>query len=150
MNSSTALNEYLYNPPARKDSVIERRVTDIASALAKAPKPPPPELVWRGLPEGARSKFEKFATGDVFGLDGFQSSSIKPQFADNWGPVLLEIQPAYGGYINEISTFKDREYEYLLPHAKNYQFVGTKNVLIHHQGEAQARMRKVYMLRMLP
>jgi hypothetical protein len=95
----------------------------IASALAKAPSPPPPALVWRGLSnDGAKQLVGKLKAGDKITIPGFQSTSIKPEFANSWGGghVVFEIKPTKGAYIRPLSSFK-HEQEYLLPHNASYR-----------------------------
>lgn len=107
--------------------------TRITKALEKAPKPPPPELVWRGLRGGSETQafVSKLASGDVIDMRGFQSTSIRPDFARSWseGGVLFEIKPSAGGYIRHISKH-DSEYEFLLPHAAKYKVRGWSKVFI--------------------
>ena len=69
----------------------------IQDALATAPTPPPPDLVWRGVAGGplATDTFLKQAhIGDVVTLDGFQSSTIRPEFVETWSHrAVFEIKP---------------------------------------------------------
>lgn len=102
----------------------------IASAIAKGPTPPPPELVWRGTAsDKAHSLVASLQKGDVVKLNGFQSTSIRPETAHSWGSgkVVFEIKPSKGAYVKPVSSHKHEE-EYLLPHGANYTVVGTKNV----------------------
>lgn len=103
-------------------------------ALDKAPTPPPPELVWRGI-SGSTKQFESLGVGDVIEMKGFQSTSIKPEFAHSWGggKILFEIKPTAGGYVRSISQHSS-EYEYVLPHGKNYTVVGVTKVALGSAG----------------
>ncbi len=105
----------------------------IQSALNKAPSPPPPQLVWRGVSnQGAKQLVGKLAVGDKLKMDGFQSTSIKPEFANSWGGghVVFEIKPSKGAYIQPISHHSN-EYEYLLPHGASYRVHGITTVNLH-------------------
>lgn len=100
----------------------------IQDAIAKSPKPPPPELVWRGLSSGGDELVKGLTAGDVVQLNGFQSTSIKPEFAKGWGGHhIFEIKPAKGAYVHTISGYK-HEYEYLLPHGAKYKVHGATKV----------------------
>jgi hypothetical protein len=119
----------------------------IDSALAKAPTPPPPDLVWRGVSHaGVQNIISKLAAGDVITLKGFQSTSINPAFAHSWGgaKTLFEIRPARGAYVRLISSHK-AEYEYLLPHGAKYTVRGVAKVPIqggNHANVIQLEMHK--------
>jgi len=105
----------------------------IQSALDKAPSPPPPDLVWRGVSnQGAKQLVGKLAVGDKLRMDGFQSTSIKPEFANSWGGghVVFEIKPSKGAYVQPISHHHS-EYEYLLPHGASYRVHGLATVKLH-------------------
>lgn len=107
----------------------------IASAISKAPAPPPPELVWRGVAKASALDLVKgLSNGDVMRLDGFQSTSIDPQFAKNWsgGHALFEIKPKAGAYVDTISSNKG-EREYLMPHGAKYAVRGIAHVHINGQ-----------------
>lgn len=115
--------------PASYARYTETR-TQIAKALdtAKAiAKPPPPELVWRGMSnQGAKQFAAKLDTGDIIKLDGFQSTSIDPHFASKWSMdegIIYEIKPVSGAYVKALSG-SPREYEYLLPHGQQYKVRG--------------------------
>lgn len=100
------------------------------SAIAKAPTPPPPDLVWRGLSsDNALKLFGGLKNGDTLTMKGFQSSSIKPQFAHSWGggKILFEIKPSSGIYAKLLSHHP-HEYEYLLPHNAKYTVRGVTHV----------------------
>lgn len=103
---------------------------NLKSAIAKAPAPPPPELVWRGISSiGAAQKFANLKNGDVLTMDGFQSTTIKPSFAHSWGSgkTIFEIKPAKGAYVYLHSNHKS-EKEYLLPHGAKYSVRGVAHV----------------------
>lgn len=109
---------------AGADIAKDYRASLIQAAIAKAPKPPPPELVWRGVSGWP----DEFKDGDVRKFSGFQSTTISPLFAKGWNNrYLLEIKPSRGAYINRISMHKT-EYEYLLPHNAEYKIVGRRTV----------------------
>ena len=98
------------------------------SALAKSPTPPPPELVWRGLSGNSKEFIKSLSSGDVVKMKGFQSTSISPNFAHNWGSgAVFEIKPSKGAYVQTISFHKS-EYEYLLPHGAEYKVHGVSYV----------------------
>ncbi len=112
-------------------TVHTKKAQNIATALDKAPKPPPPELVWRGSNVTA-AFLQTLAAGDVVALKGFQSTSLNPTTAKSWsgGSTVLEIKPAKGGYVRPISSHK-AEYEYLLPHGAKYTLRGVKKIFIN-------------------
>lgn len=122
----------------------------IQSALNKANRPPPPELVWRGS-RGGKEWASKLAKDDVIRLDGFQSTSINPGFAANWGEsgAVFEIKPARGAYIQPMSNHPS-EYEYLLPHGAQYRVVGTSRVRMQDRRGGYTFDRTVIQLEMLP
>jgi hypothetical protein len=100
----------------------------ITSALKRAPKPPPPELVWRAISKLYEAvKKNNLAAGDVIRMDGFQSTSIKPTFARGWGKVLFEIKPRSGAYVDPISN-SSGEKEFLLPHGHKYRVRGVTTI----------------------
>jgi len=112
----------------------------IQSALSKAPTPPPPELVWRGLNGGAAKALanEDIGVGGVIRLKGFQSTSINPDFAAGWHHggqevPLLEIKPKVGAYVQPISSHKN-EREFLLPHDAKYVVKGIAHVKFKGHG----------------
>jgi hypothetical protein len=118
---------------------------NIRKGLDKAPSPPPPELVWRGVSHtGFKSFMSGLAVNDVIRMDGFQSTSINPTTAVSWGGggTLLEIKPVKGSYVRLISHHPS-EYEYLLPHGHKYRFRGAKQVSMN------GTMRTVLQLEML-
>ncbi len=149
----TSMNGYLRQKPGyeRVDETVQQKLFRMHSAMDKAKAahtPPPPELVWRGSSStGAREFASKLASGDVIQLNGFQSTSIDPNFAKSWGGggVIFEIKPTAGAYIQPISTHPS-EYEFLLPHAKQYRVVGTARVDFGYKGGQQT----VVQLEMLP
>ena len=96
----------------------------IQEGLLKAPSPPPPELVWRGVNRWP----DEFTDGSVVRMKGFQSTTIKPEFAESWkGGALLEIKPKRGGYVRRLSQH-EHEYEFLLPHDQEYRIIGRRRV----------------------
>ena len=122
------------NSALRSDKPIEGHVkgqiANVEKALAKAPSPPPPELVWRGASnKGAQEFVAGLSAGDVITMKGFQSTSINPTFAHGWGggQVLFEIKPAKGAYVRPISHHSG-EYEYLLPHGAKYTVRGMAKI----------------------
>lgn len=136
---------------------IEKSIEGISNALAKAPKPPPPELVWRGVKgEHTREWASKLATGDIVEMKGFQSTTINPKFASDWGDsgyggTLFEIKPSSGGYVLRLSEHES-EYEFLLPHGSKYKVVGRTTVKINTYvgGDPHAIERTVIQLEQLP
>mgnify|MGYP003147090854 CR=1 FL=1 len=118
------------------DQKLTGRTARIQEALEDAPKPPPPELVWRGV-DGL--EFSDFKNGEVIDLDGFQSTSIDPFFASKWnaakpGQKLFEIRPTRGMFIGDVA--KDlEEMEFLIPHNAKYRVVGRRKVKIGVESE---------------
>lgn len=125
------------------DLLTRGTINGINSALAKAPAPPPPELVWRGISFAA--KLPAMHVGDVVELDGFQSTSIDPTTVAP-SQKIFEIRPTHGGYIKSLSEAPLEE-EFLLPHAAQYRVVGLKSVPIYLSGAA--RKKDVIQLEML-
>lgn len=103
---------------------------NLNSAIDKAPKPPPPELVWRGISSSnAISLFAGLKNGDQLTMKGFQSTSIQPSFAHSWGSgkLLFEIKPKKGAYV-KLQSSHPSEMEYLLPHNAKYTVRGISHV----------------------
>lgn len=118
----------------------------IDSGLAKSPDPPPPELVWRGIPSVNPSALQaSLTTGDIIKLKGFQSTSVRPETAAGWsaGKTLFEIKPKKGAYVQVVSSHPEKEF--LLPHGKKYLFRGTRMVPIGTKNEK----RLVFQFEML-
>ena len=78
----------------------------------------------------------KYKPGDVFELNGFQSTSIDPEIATKFarasrGSTIMEIMPKRGAYIDQLSGATiggKREREFLLPANARYRIVGRKKV----------------------
>jgi hypothetical protein len=124
----TSINESLRQ--GGSGGALSGSAARIASAIDKHDSPPPPELVWRGVSHGGvGSVAASLGAGDVIELKGFQSTSIKPEFAHSWGAgkTIFEIKPSKGAYVKVVSSHS-HEYEYLLPHAAKYTVAGVKNV----------------------
>lgn len=107
-------------------------IQKIRAALAKAPKPPPPELVWRSI--RSAHNFKKYAfdpdaldPGSVVDMKGFTSTTVKPGAYGAGGDYMFEIKPKSGGYIRPISQLSN-EFEYLITDGKEYKFLGKKQV----------------------
>lgn len=112
---------------------------EIESAIDKAPEPPPPELVWRGVSgrSGARGGWaQRLELGTEIEMKGFQSTTLDPSVANGWGrsseigpedTVVFEIKPTKGAYLPAAAGHMG-EYEYTLPHAARYRVVGKKQV----------------------
>jgi hypothetical protein len=117
---------------------------DIQRTIDQAPKPPPPELVWRGV---NKAVMKDGVDGDMIRLDGFQSTSINPQTAVNWttksDTVILEIKPTRGLYVKEVSRWKV-ESELLLPTHAKYRIVGRRKLMFE-----DGRSRSVIQLEMI-
>jgi hypothetical protein len=113
------------------DSYQKERSGKINSAIDKAPTPPPPDLVWRGLSShNAAALFADLKAGDTLTMKGFQSSSIKPKFAHEWASgtkMIFEIKPTKGAFVKLVSSHP-HEQEYLLPHGKQYTVRGVTHV----------------------
>ena len=117
----------------RGDSYVWDVTHRINSAMVKAPDPPPPDLVWRGIKS---KQWETYKEGEVFQLDGFQSTSIKPDTAISFAgknelTTVFEIRPTKGMFIQNASDYAD-EAEFLMPHAANYRVVGRKTISVEH------------------
>ena len=102
---------------------------NIQKVTTNAPEPPPPELVWRGV---KGDMMESFNDGDVFELNGFQSSTIDPEtalhFAQRRGTgVVMEIAPRRGTYVKSVSAYAEEE-EFLLPHKSQFRVIGKKKI----------------------
>lgn len=111
-------------------ATIADHVKSIDSAIDKASKPPPPELVWRGIGSSGSSEFVKgLSAGDVIQMKGFQSTSINPDTAQDWGggKTLFEIKPSKGAYVATVSGHP-AEKEYLLPHNARYRVRGVTTI----------------------
>lgn len=135
-SSYTEINNALRGKGAMT-TYYKKQIDTIEEAINKASTPPPPELVWRGASSEDAQKFvAQLASGDVIKLAGFQSTSIKPEFANNWSnnKTVFEIKPAKGAYISPISMHKS-EYEYLLPHGAKYTVRGIAKVKLGYHGE---------------
>ncbi len=104
-----------------------------------------PELVWRSISEDA-GRLIGFKPGAVVQMNGFQSTSLDPGFATNWSSVVLEIKPARGLYVRELSHHSS-EYEYLLPHAQRYRVIAKKTVQYLQHGAYKTA--EVWQLEML-
>lgn len=133
---NAALRAGIVDPNTTEGKVAGR----ISSALDKAPKPPPPELVWRGLSGQSSKLVSGLSVGDTIEMKGFQSTSIRPEFAKSWhgsygtaDTPFLEIKPSRGAYVRSLSSHKS-EYEYLLPHAAKYVVKGLAKVKIQGVG----------------
>jgi hypothetical protein len=108
----------------------------ISSGLAKSTDPPPPSIVWRGVPGIKPSVLAaSLNTGDVIQLNGFQSTSINPDKALSWsgGQTFFEIKPKKGAYVYTVSSH-GTEKEFLLPTGKKYIVRGIKELPINSSG----------------
>ena len=117
----------------------------VSAAIREAPKPPPPELVWRGIKSDFLSDFKD---GDVFDLNGFQSSSIQPKVGARFGSTVMEIKPTHGMYIKTASEYS-KEFEFLLPHSARYRLLGRKTIKFVDP-EGRVIEREVLQLEMIP
>lgn len=134
------------NSALRSGKSLSPKAKLIDSALSKASPPPPPELVWRGVPSVSQhALIGSLESGDVIRLAGFQSTSVNPQTATSWssGQTLFEIKPTKGAYVGSISSHTS-EREYILPHGAHYKVRGATMVQIG------AVKRQVIQLEMLP
>lgn len=127
------------------------RARRLQHALKTAPTAPPPELVWRGLKGDAAKAYAElnFTPGKVLVMKGFQSTSVSPGKASDWGThVLLEIKPHKGAYVDPISSNKG-EKEYILSHGARYTVVGVKKIKMEsYNGVTKERL--VYQLEQHP
>ena len=130
------INKNLREFPDQKLTGRDARIQRALNAK-DAPKPPPPELVWRGVKD---LTWGDFKTGDEIALDGFQSTSLNPKMASKWPSdksadvALFEIKPARGIFIGDIAQDIE-EMEFLLPHKAKYKVIGRKKVKIGEEGE---------------
>lgn len=129
-DASDEINERLRENPTK----VEGLARDIQDALENAPEPPPPQLVWRGLSRNAEETFRGLSVGDVVQLNGFQSSTINPLAMAPYDNTVLEILPKSGGYIEQLSDHP-YEFEFLLPHGRQYRIRGEK--MLDLQGKRQ-------------
>jgi len=144
----SGMNSYLRGTTT--DSHYKEHIEYATKALMKAPKPPPPELVWRGT--SSTDWAANLASGDVIEMKGLQSTSIKPEFAHSWAGgkgTLMEIKPSMGAYVKPLSSHP-HEYEYLMPHGAKYRIVGKKTIKIYDRGAGRTFSRDVLQLEMLP
>jgi ADP-ribosyltransferase exoenzyme len=132
------------NKKLRDEGHFSPNAKALQNALERAPSPPPPDLVWRGLSSHGQfsSKLNALAVGDKIKMDGFQSTSINPSMPSGHG-VLLEIRPKAGAYVRPISSHKS-EWEYLMPHGRNYTVKGISYVKIkygdsYHEGKTTTK-----------
>lgn len=137
----TNINEYLRTGVKDNYYSSETKANAISKALDKAPSPPPPELVWRGLPPHVVESALK--DGNTITLKGFQSTSIDPHSAWSYKGLLLEIKPTKGAYLEPV-TKSSGEREFLLPHAAKYKVIGHATVRLGNT------KHKVVQLEMLP
>lgn len=132
------------NANLRKDpNNLPEEVKLIQSAIEKGPTPPPPELVWRAVDKFGAEQFLHLNEGATVQMNGFQSTTIKPLFATQWGEFVMEIKPAKGAYVKPISHHPD-QYEYLLPHGYEYKLRG------HARVRFSDKEVTVFQLEMLP
>lgn len=129
--NSEEINQALWNKTGEMASVV----ANITSAIDKAPAPPPPVLIWRGVSASAAAS-QKFlssiSNGDVLQLSGFQSTSINPRSVGKWagkGGVVFEIKPSKGAYLESVSWHKG-EFEFLLPCNDKYAVRGVKDIKV--------------------
>lgn len=129
---------------------LTKWANDITAALDRAPKPPPPAVVYRGV---SGQRFANLKPGDVIRMDGFQSTSIDPVVARNWSGVaygdnagtMFEIKPTQGAYVAESSSAGEDEKEFLLPHGRYYRVVGKDRVFLD-QHDVNTPIVKLEML----
>ena len=136
---------------ANPDQLTDR-AKSIQRAADNAPTPPPPELVWRGVNGTVMDGKE---AGDVFELNGFQSTTINPftggyfrKQASGDG-ILLEIMPSKGLYLGKLSQYAE-EAEFLLPHKAKYRIVGRKKVKLESSNGKYRDVLDVLQVQMLP
>jgi|TARA_R110000824_G_scaffold21078_6_gene78885 predicted ABC-type ATPase len=146
--SYDSVNKLLRNRPAR----LNPRAKAIQKAAQDAPTPPPPEVVWRGVQGDMMSDFKD---GDIFRLNGFQSTTLDARYAARQGDTVLEIVPVRGVYVESISEF-GFEAEFLIPHKAKYEIIGRKRVRIESKAGRQGRSgaqffeRDVIQVQMMP
>jgi predicted ABC-type ATPase len=138
------INRILRDRPAH----LTGNAKHIQKAIDSAPIPPPPEVVWRSV---RGNMMDEFKDGDIFNLNGFQSTSVSAGEASSMGRTIIEIVPNRGLYINEISSYPG-EMEFLLPHKAKYKLVGRKTVKFEWYGmkEGEYRLREVIQVVMMP
>jgi hypothetical protein len=118
MNEQLRADTDLSSPQNQKYSAHIQRL------LHGAPKPPPPEVVWRKISTQAAKQFAGLGLGDEVKLKGFQSTSMRPGFGGNQVNFpKLEIKPVGGAWVKPISLHSSEE-EYLLPHNASFKIVG--------------------------
>ena len=109
--------------------IVVETANHIQDALKRAPTAPPPDLVWRGVLGNTAQVYAKLNTGDVIEMGGFQSTSIDPFKALEWGHTLLEIKPVRGAFIKSLSQ-SSAENEYMLEHGAKYTVRGVTAIKI--------------------
>ena len=122
------------NSNLRNDTSLDSEQGKIAnnlnSALDRAPNPPPPAEVYRGLMgEGAATFSGQLKEGDTLKLKGFQSTTLDRDLAEDFtgsrGDVLLVIRPKSGGFLGNVSA-NNVEEEFLIGHKKKFKVDGIK------------------------
>ena len=149
-NEHVEINDALRNEEESASAIALEKAKNIEKALETAPDPPPPAVVWRGLKSGnTAQKFLQLNPGDVIELGGFQSSTIDPKLALDWAEdgIVMEIKPKEGAYIRPMSEHR-HEYEFLLPHGKQYRYLGSSVVELD-SGYGSLATKRVHKLEML-
>ena len=144
------MNSALRSGKPASYSVTNQRIKDLTTALNKAPKAPPPDLVWRGVRSGSAAQiYKKLTPGQIIEMKGFQSTSIKPSFAADWAGsegVIFEIKPKQGGLVRTISATGIGEHEFLLNHGEKYRVRGAVMVKMKQQHGSGIKQVRVIQL----
>ena len=109
--------------------------TDIRKGIAKAPKPPPPQVVYRFTGPGAG--LQDLAIGDVQVQKGVVSTAVAPG-AYSATDFMMEIVPKHGALTGHhvTSKYATDEQEFMMNHNTKLMLVGVK-VVKNHIGEQQ-------------
>ena len=126
----------------------EKQAELLMKAIERAPADALPPLVWRGLDGDI-----DYEVGTEVQMKGFQSTSVSPHMAGNFGDTILEIKPTAGAYLsgkNLAGKFSLAEHpqgvherEFLLPHNKTYRVTGVSAAVFG------GKARKIIQMEML-
>lgn len=160
------------NPNQKLEDMPEYDVDKIQKAIKSKhnPKPPPPELVFRGVniteseirvnmetgkSELVYNPFRTAKDGDIIEQHGFSSTTISPKkaitdfFIKGKDDIVLEIIPTEGLYIESVSVHK-HEKEFLIAHKARFRVVGPRKKVKFETYEGETRTVTVQQVEQLP
>ena len=140
--SAEVINKYLRGvkdiPAGVRKGRVDKVVSDLRESLARAKDIEKPDRVWRVIdPENAPWKAGKLSLGETITDKGFQSTTVNLKIAteirqefmrQDLRPVVMEIRPKHGAYIDGVSNYKGLQHEFLIPDNTQLRFTGTKDV----------------------